>query len=100
MQIGNYQFHRLAFMMFLQLEADEKAQVRERLLSLDGTPAAQWPATLAKKLPGDRSLYLVRIDDSLRAFVQTAPGQQPEVMDITRQETIDFMSQAAAKNGA
>ena len=97
--VDNYRFHRRAKMVFLQLEPDEQAQLRERLLSLDGIPAAQWPAALARRLPGDHPLYLVRVNDSLRAFVQVIEGQQPEVVDIVPQEALDFLAQAAAKNG-
>ena len=100
MYVDNYRFHRRARMAFQQLDADEQAQVRERLLSLVKTPATQWPAALAKRLPGDQPLYLVRVNDSLRAFVQVVEGQQPEVQDIVMQEALDFMARAAAKTGA
>src|ERR1700683_2970077 len=96
--VDHYRFHRRAKMVFQQLDADEQVQARERLLSLFDPPATQWPATLAKRLPGDQPLYLVRINDSLRAFVQIVKGQQPEVLDIVPQEALDFLAQAAAKN--
>lgn len=98
--VDNYRFHRRAKQMFHQLEPEEQAQMRERLLSLVNTPATQWPAAITRRLPGDQSLYLVRINDSLRAFVQVVEGQQPEVVDIAAQEMLDFMAQAAAKAGA
>lgn len=100
MHVDNYRFHRRAVGAFYQLDADEQVQVRERLLSLDGTPATQWPAALAKRLPGDRPRYLVRVNDSLRAIIEAVEGQQPEVLDIVSQEALDFMAHAAAKNGA
>jgi len=99
MEIGKFKLHRRAFMAFSQFDADEQAQVRDRLLSLGEIPATQWPAALAKRLPGDQLRYLVRVNDSLRAFVQVVEGQQPEVQDIVIQEALDFMARAAAKNG-
>jgi hypothetical protein len=100
MQVANYRLHRRARTAFQQLDTDEQVQVRERLLSLGETPVTQWPPALAKKLPGDQPLYLVRVNESLRAIVQAAEGQQPEVLDIVPQEALDFVAQAAAKNGA
>jgi hypothetical protein len=99
MEVGSYQLHRRAAAALNQLAADEQAEVLATLESLSDTPAAQWPAALAKRLRGDQPLYLVRVNDSLRVIVRAVPGQQPEVMDIVRQETLDFFAQAAAKNG-
>ena len=82
-----------------QLPGDEQAQVLERLASLADRPAAQWPADLAKRLPGGESLYLVRVNDSLRAIVRAAEGQPPEVMDVVRHETLESFARGAARNG-
>ncbi len=87
MKVGNYTVHRRASTALNQLDADERAQVLERLASLLDVPVAQWPAGLAKRLAGDEPIYVVRVGDSLRAFVQAAEGQPPEVLDVARQET-------------
>ena|SRR5438270_13656700 len=100
MEIGSFKLHRRALWAFQQLEADEQARVRERLMSLGDTPPAQWPAGLARRLRGEQPLYLVPVDESLRLFVGTEDGQPPEVLDIVRQETLDFFAQAAAKSDA
>ena len=100
MEIGNFKMHRRARMAFQQLEADEQARVRERLMSFGDAPAAQWPAALAWRLRGEQPRYLVPVDDSLRLIVGADDGQPPEVLDIVRQETLDFMAQADAKAGA
>jgi hypothetical protein len=100
MQVDNYRFHRRALTAYQQLEPDEQAQLRKRLLSLDTTPVAQWPAALAVKLPGDQPLYLVRVNDRLRAFIQVIEGQRPEVLDIASQEMLDFLAQTPAKTSA
>src|SRR5579862_6208746 len=71
-------------MAFQQLEADEQAQLRERLLSLVTTPATQWPAALARRLPGDQPLYLVRVNDSMRVFIQVVEGSNPKSWTSSR----------------
>ena len=72
----------------------------ETLAVLADTPVAQWPATRVKKLPGDQSLYLVRVNDSLRMIVRVTAGPEPEVMDIVRHETLEAFTKAAGNNGS
>jgi hypothetical protein len=95
MEVGSYKFHRRAFTALNQLAGDEQAQVLETLAALVDTPAAQWPAAQAKRLPGEQPLYLVRVNDSLRIIVRAADGQEPEVMDIVRHETLESFNKAA-----
>jgi len=99
MQLGSYKFHRRAFTALHQLPAEEQAQVLETLAALTDAPAAVWPADQAKRLPGSQPLYLVRVNDSLRAIVRAADGQEPEVMDVVRHETLETFTKAAARNG-
>jgi hypothetical protein len=99
MEVGTYKFHRRALMAFHALTDDEQAQVLEALAPLVDTPVPQWAALQVKKLTGDQSLYLVRVNHSLRAIVRAADGQEPEVMDLVPQETLDLFAKAAAKNG-
>jgi hypothetical protein len=98
-EVGTYKIHRRALAALNQLTPEEQAQVQERLAGLVDTPADQWPAALAKRLPGDPSLYLVRVDDSLRAIVRGADGQQPEVLDIVRHETLQSFAPRPGKDG-
>lgn len=98
MEVGTYKFHRRALMALNQLAADEQAQVLERLNHLVETPPIQWTAAEAKRLPGEPPLYLVRVDDSLRAMVQAANGHEPEVMDIVRRETLEFFAKSAGNS--
>jgi hypothetical protein len=95
MEVGSRKFHRRAFMALNQLDADEQAQVLETLAGLVDVSPVQWPAPQAKRLPGEPPLYLVRVNDSLRAIVQAADGQEPEVMDIVRRETLEFFAKSA-----
>jgi hypothetical protein len=99
MEDGRYKIHRRALSALNQLAGDEQAQVLERLAALVDTPASRWPGALAKKLPGDQSLYLVRVNDSLRAIVRAVEGQQPEVMDFVLHETLQSFTPGASKTG-
>jgi hypothetical protein len=94
MEVRSYKFHRRAFTALNQLAGDEQAQLLETLAALADTPAAQWPAH-AKKLPGEQPLYLVPVNDSLRVIVRAGDGQEPEVMDIVRHETLESFTKAA-----
>ena len=98
MEVGSYKFHRRAFMALNQLAAEEQAHVLEALTGLVDAPAAQWPVAQAKRLPGEPPLYLVRIDDSLRAIVSAPDGQEPEVMDIVRRETLESFAKVAGNS--
>jgi hypothetical protein len=98
MDVGTYKFHRRATGALNQLTADEQAQVLETLAGLVEIPAAQWPAAKAKRLPGEPPQYLVRVNDSLRAIVQAADGQEPEVLDIVPRETLEFFANSAGKS--
>jgi hypothetical protein len=98
MQVGSYKFHRRAFVTLNQLAEDEQARVLEALAGLVDAPAEQWPAAQATRLPGEPPRDLVRIDDSLRAIVQAADGQEPEVLDIVRRETLEFFAKSAGNS--
>ncbi len=100
MEVGSYKFHRRAFAALNQLAADEQAQVLDTLAALVDTPATHWRAAEVQRLPGDQPLYLVRVNDSLRVIVRAADGQEPEVMDIVRHETLKSFTKAAANNSS
>jgi hypothetical protein len=97
MVLGSFKFHRRALAKFHELPDDERTRVLKALNTLADVPAVRWPGAQARRLPGEEPLYLVRVDDSLRLFVQATDGQA-EVMDIARQETLDSFA-AAARNG-
>lgn len=94
----SYRFHRRALATFNELAEDEQAQLRQALASLPEAATGRWPAH-AKRLPGDQPLFIVPVNDSLRAIVLAADGQAPEVMDIVRRETLEFFAKAEARNG-
>ncbi len=99
MENGMYTLHRRAKWVLQDLDPEELAQIRESLSSLVAIPVNQWPAALAKRLPGDPPLYLVRVSDAFRAFVQVAEGQPPEVQDIVLQGRLDALANAASSPG-
>jgi hypothetical protein len=99
MEIGNFKMHRRAAGTFGQLEPHEQNDVRTRLAFFSEIPLAQWPPALVKRLPGEEPIYLMRINESLRAFIHALEGQQPEVLDFAPQARLDFMAQADARAG-
>ncbi len=94
----SYRFHRRALAAFNELADDDRAQVEHALAALPQTPAGPWPAR-TKRIPGDQPLFIVPVNDSLRAIVLAVDGQAPEVMDFVRRETLEFFAKAEAKNG-
>lgn len=99
MEVSSYPFHRRALTAFNQLTDEEQAEMLDRLAALVAVPTAEWPAAQAQRLPGDQSLYLVRVNESLRIIVRVIDGQKPEVMDIVRHETLESFTKAAARSG-
>jgi len=100
MAFNTYTLHRRALGALNELTPDEKAQVMEKLALLLDVPPAEWPAAQAKRFQGDQSLYLVRVNDSLRIIIRAAEGQRPEVMDVVRHETLESFAKTAGNNGA
>ena len=96
MAFSTYKVHRRALMVLNQLSDAEQRRLQERLTVLFEIPVAQWPAVWVKRLEGDQPLYLVRIDDTLRVLIQVEEEQQPELMDIVRQERLESFARAGA----
>jgi hypothetical protein len=94
MEVGKYTLHRRAMTALHQLPGDEQAAVLENLASLVTVPVADWPSFGVKKLPAEAALYLFNVNDSLRAILSAADGQQPEILDIVRHETLQSFAQA------
>jgi hypothetical protein len=99
MEIGNFKMHRRAAGTFGQLEPHEQNDVRTRLALFSEIPVAQWPPALVKRLPVDEPIYLMRINDRLRAFVQAGEGQQPEVLELAPQAQLDALANATPRDG-
>ena len=52
-------------------------------------PEERWSRAGAVRLEASEPLYLVRVDDSLRAIVRPRLGDRPEVEDLVRHETLE-----------
>ena len=92
MEVGKYRFHRRAMMAFHQLPSAEQAQVLERLTALVALPPDRWSAAGLQKLASDPSLYLLRVNDSLRVILRVADGPSVEVLDVVRHETLELFA--------
>lgn len=95
MEVNGYSFHRRALTAFYELAAEEQAAVLQKWAALIETPASQWTPEQARRIPGDRSLYLARVNASLRIIVRAAEGHKPEVLDLVRNETLESFAQTA-----
>ncbi len=89
MEIGRFAFHRRALAALDQLPAPDQARILDRLAALAGQPLDHWPPRIVEKLKSDPDLYLIRIDDSLRAIVRSPEGEDAEVLDVVRHETLE-----------
>jgi hypothetical protein len=96
MEIGRFKFHRRASTAFNELSSGDQARVLESVAPLAGTPLQQWPPRMVKKLRSDPDLYLLRIDDSLRAIVRAPEGIDPEILDLVRHETLESFAKAGS----
>jgi hypothetical protein len=96
MEVDKYRFHRRAMMAFHQLSSAEQAQLLERLTYLLALPFDTWSASGIEKLVSGASLYLLRVNDSLRVIFRSAEGQPVEVLDVVRHETLELFAAAGA----
>ena len=99
MENGKYRFHRRASATFRELPVEEQSQTLERLAELSSIPVRDWTPELARRISGEESLYLVKVNDSLRLMVQADDGEVPVVMDIVRRELLQFFADTAVQSG-
>jgi hypothetical protein len=96
METGLYEFHRRAFTALNELSEEDRAKVLDCLTQLAGQPRDRWPSQQAKRLNGDPDLYLIRIDDSLRAIVRMSNDLTLNVLDLVRHETLESFANVGA----
>ena len=94
MEVERFRFHRRADMALNELSPADQAAVRERLAALADVPPRQWDAREVTRQGATTPLYLVRVDDSLRALIDLHADRAPEVLDIVRQETLESFARA------
>ena len=69
---------------------EQEAEALEAAIApLTERPEKQWPKFGATKLASTPPLYLIRVDDSLRAIVQPLGDGKPEVVDFVRHELLE-----------
>src|SRR5258707_402649 len=78
------QIHRRALVAINMLTASERRALESVIAPLVGRSEAQWPARGAVRLESPQSLYVVRVDGSLRAIVQPAVDGQRDVVDLAQ----------------
>jgi hypothetical protein len=80
--------NRRALLSYNELTSRERRALSAALVPLSKLPEQQWPTAGAVRLESADPLYLVRVDDSLRAIIRPTSGAQPELLDLVRQETL------------
>ncbi|HZW34207.1 MAG TPA: hypothetical protein VFF52_26025 [Isosphaeraceae bacterium] len=83
--------HR-AFMGYTTLTPEEQAAVQGAIEPLIDRPEQEWPAHGAIRLEYPEPVYFLKVDPSLRAYVQPTPDGRPELLDLIRRELLEFLS--------
>ena len=86
-----FAIHHRAFSGYTTLTPEERAAIQAAIDPLVDRPEEEWTAHGAIRLGSPQPLYLLKIDASLRAIVQPTPGGRPELLDLVRHETLEFM---------
>jgi hypothetical protein len=86
-----FAIHHGAFMAYTTLTPEERAAIQAAIDPLVGHPEEEWTARGAIRLESPEPFYLLKIDPSLRAIVRPTSGGRPEVFDLVRHETLEFM---------
>jgi hypothetical protein len=77
-----------ALLSYNGLTSKERRALSAALAPLSKLPEEQWPTAGAIRLETADPLYMVRVDDSLRAFVRPTSGKLPELLDLARHEML------------
>lgn len=86
-----FAIHHAAFTGYMTLTPEERVAIQAAIDPLVDRPEEEWTAHGAIRLGSAEPLYLLKIDASLRAIVRPAPGGRPELLDLVRHETLEFM---------
>ena len=80
--------HRRAFLAYNTLSPSEREALAQAITPLIDAKENRWPKAGAVRLESVEPLYMVRVDDSLRAIIRPNPGGRPEVLDLIRHEML------------
>jgi hypothetical protein len=94
-----FTLHRRVWQVLPQFTPEEQEALRKAIEPLVDLPPERWAEAGAKKLAAEGNVFLVRVDDNLRAFVQPTPGGPPEVEDIVERDRLEFFAQLAGSDG-
>jgi len=86
-----FAIHHRAFTGYTTLTPEERVAIQAAIDPLVDRPEEEWTAHGAIRLGSAEPLYLLKIDPSLRAIVQPTSGGRPELLDLVRHETLEFM---------
>jgi hypothetical protein len=86
---SRFTLHRRALLAYSTLTRPERDALETVLAPLAGQPEERWRTAGATRLESAEPLYVVRVDDSLRAIIHPTPGGPPEVLDLVRHETLE-----------
>jgi hypothetical protein len=89
MNDSRFLLHRRALLAYNALTRTEREALQAALTPLGDLPPTRWPGAGAVRLESPDLLYMVRVDDSLRAIVRPADDSRPEVLDLVRHETLE-----------
>jgi hypothetical protein len=89
MSTSRFLVHHRALSAYSTRTPTERKALDRAINRLVGVPEERWPAAGAVRLESPEPLYLVRVDNSLRAFVRPAAGGQPELVDLVRREMLE-----------
>jgi hypothetical protein len=85
---SRFTLHRRALLGYDTLTQAERDRLQAALAPLVDLPAERWPTVGAARLESADPLYVVRVDDSLRAIVRPTPAGPPELLDLVRHELL------------
>jgi hypothetical protein len=89
--------HRRALLASSALTPSEREALEAAVGRLAGLSPERWPEAGARRLASEEPLFLVEVDESLRAIVRPARGGQPEVVDVVRHELLQQFLDGAAR---
>jgi hypothetical protein len=95
--IGRLRLHRRASAALYELPPADRGTALDRIETLAGIPVHDWPKDQVTALGS--GLFLLRIDDSLRAIVSATEGREPEVLDFVRREMLENFAPAGERVG-
>lgn len=95
-----FHIHRRAMLAFEDLTTSERNALEEKIAPLADLSPNKWYSTSVVRLDTSQPLYLLRIDDSLRALVRPGLEGQPEIVDFVRHETLELFFKGAAASAS